>query len=63
MQLDEVMLLVLAVFSSQSAPAHALGVLGGIAADEGRISASVAYALIAAISGPGPKMFITRVRL
>ena len=26
MQLDEVMLLVLAVFSSQSAPAHALGV-------------------------------------
>jgi hypothetical protein len=38
-------------------------VSGAIGARENRIFAQAAYALIAAMSGPVPKMFMTRVRL
>jgi hypothetical protein len=37
--------------------------LGGIVARENRISAPAVYALIAAMSGPVPKMILTHVGL
>jgi hypothetical protein len=41
----------------------ALRVTGGILASESRSLAPTVYALIAVISDPVPKMFMTRVRL
>jgi hypothetical protein len=50
-------------FVSERRRRGTLCVTGGILAGESRSLALTVYALIAAISGPVPKMFMTRVRL
>jgi hypothetical protein len=54
---------ILRFFVSERRRRGTLCVTGGILAGESRSLALTVYALIAAISGPVPKMFMTRVRL
>jgi hypothetical protein len=63
MQIGLVFPSILGFFHLRTARRWAIWIAGGVLASESLSLALTGYALIAVISGPVPKMFMTRVRL